>query len=265
MTSSATRRMSNDAPASVSATAGRGADRAFAATDPRAQQLDLTGRTIAFLHAHPDDEAIFTGVTMRRLADHGARVVLVTATAGEEGQLLAPLRHGRTTADQRVAELERACAELGVARLVLLPYRDSGMPGTAANRHPRAFALQPEAVARLIADVLHHERVEALVHYDRGALLPSGRHLIERAAPRSLRDTVGSCSAQITTVIEGTGPELDAKRSAMAAHESQIPPSALVTAHFAATYATEWFTSAKHPGLLDLIATAGPSGRVAVA
>jgi len=44
---------------------------------------DLTGRTVAFLHAHPDDESIFTGATMHRLARRGARVVLVTATAGE--------------------------------------------------------------------------------------------------------------------------------------------------------------------------------------
>ena len=41
---------------------------------------NLTGRTVVVVHAHPDDEAIFTGATIRRLADHGARVVLVTAT-----------------------------------------------------------------------------------------------------------------------------------------------------------------------------------------
>ena len=40
-------------------------------------------RTVVFFHAHPDDEAIFTGGTMALLAAAGWRVVLVVATAGE--------------------------------------------------------------------------------------------------------------------------------------------------------------------------------------
>ena len=90
--------------------------------------VPLSGRSIVFVHAHPDDEAIFTGVTMSRLAAFGARVVLVTATAGEEGG-----------AARRLAELEAACAALGVARLELLGRRDSGMAGTSANKHPHAL------------------------------------------------------------------------------------------------------------------------------
>ena len=35
--------------------------------------------TVVLLHAHPDDEAIFTGITMRRLVDEGHRVVAVVA------------------------------------------------------------------------------------------------------------------------------------------------------------------------------------------
>ncbi|MBK6310089.1 MAG: PIG-L family deacetylase [Candidatus Microthrix sp.] len=38
-----------------------------------------------FLHAHPDDEAIFTGGTMVALAQAGIGVTLVFATAGEPG------------------------------------------------------------------------------------------------------------------------------------------------------------------------------------
>ena len=43
-------------------------------------------RTVVFFHAHPDDEAIFTGGTMALLAAAGWRVVLVLATAGERGE-----------------------------------------------------------------------------------------------------------------------------------------------------------------------------------
>ena len=58
----------------------------------------VAGRTVLFLHAHPDDEAVFTAATMRRLADAGARVVLVTATAGELGTPLVRLGPGETVA-----------------------------------------------------------------------------------------------------------------------------------------------------------------------
>src|ERR671932_552519 len=55
-----------------------------------------------------------------------ARVVVVTATSGEEGVPRARLAPGESLAQRRVAELERACELLGVARLVLLGYADSG-------------------------------------------------------------------------------------------------------------------------------------------
>jgi N-acetyl-1-D-myo-inositol-2-amino-2-deoxy-alpha-D-glucopyranoside deacetylase len=55
---------------------------------------DLAGRTVLALHAHPDDEAIFTGLTLRRLADAGARTVLVVATDGDLGGSRVPLRRG---------------------------------------------------------------------------------------------------------------------------------------------------------------------------
>src|SRR2546423_9172656 len=47
------------------------------------------GRAVVFFHAHPDDEAIFTGGTMALLAGAGWRVVLVVATGGEQGEMSA--------------------------------------------------------------------------------------------------------------------------------------------------------------------------------
>ena len=83
--------------------------------------------TAVFFHAHPDDEAIQTGGTMARMAADGHRVVLVTATRGELGEvpegLLAP---GEILADRRAVELAAACAVLGVARHEYLGYRRLG-------------------------------------------------------------------------------------------------------------------------------------------
>lgn len=44
-------------------------------------------QTFVFFHAHPDDEAIFTGGTIALLAAQGHRCVLVFATSGELGSV----------------------------------------------------------------------------------------------------------------------------------------------------------------------------------
>jgi LmbE family N-acetylglucosaminyl deacetylase len=138
----------------------------------------LRGRCVVFLHAHPDDEAIFTAATMHRLARRGARVVLVTATGGDLGPALRPLRSGQALADVRRTELEQACALLGVARLVLLGRRDSGMPGWPDNGHPDALARADVPVlARNLARLCAAEGAEALVHYDPGGIYPHPDHL----------------------------------------------------------------------------------------
>lgn len=46
--------------------------------------------TLLFLHAHPDDETIVTGATMAAYAGLGARVVLMTSTRGELGEVIPP-------------------------------------------------------------------------------------------------------------------------------------------------------------------------------
>jgi LmbE family N-acetylglucosaminyl deacetylase len=242
----------------------------------------LTGRTVVVLHAHPDDEAIFTAVTMHRLARRGARVVLVTATAGELGPVLRPLRRAETLATRRRAELEAAATELGVSRLVLLGHRDSGMAGWDDNAHPDALAAAPvPTVARRLADLCAAEGAEALVHYDPrgiyghpdhvavhrvGALAatlagvtgyeatvavdrPRTRrpHLVDRAAGVP----VGWDRGGITTVVTADRADLAAKRRAMAAHGSQIPRDAVRRAGFAAAYGREWFRRVGAPGPID--------------
>jgi len=124
--------------------------------------------TVVFFHAHPDDEAIATGGTMAKLAADGHRVVLVTATGGELGEvpegLLAP---GETLAQRRAREVADACEALGVARHVFLGYHDSGMDGETSNGDPTCFwqADVDEAATRLRA-ILDEEQASALTAYD---------------------------------------------------------------------------------------------------
>ena len=134
-------------------------------------------RRLLLVHAHPDDETLTTGVTMARYVAQGAEVTLLTCTLGEEGEVLVPelaqLAAGQ--ADQlggyRIWELRTAMAELGVTDVRFLGgpgrWRDSGMMGTPANEHPRAFwnADLDDAASHAVA-VIRELRPQVLVTYD---------------------------------------------------------------------------------------------------
>jgi len=124
--------------------------------------------TLAFFHAHPDDEAISTGGTMAILSDAGHKIVLVLATKGELGEVNeGMLSQGETLADRRVAELRTSADVLGVHVLDFLGYRDSGMVNEASNDDERCFwqADIDEAAQRLAAILQEHD-VDILVGYD---------------------------------------------------------------------------------------------------
>ena len=124
--------------------------------------------TIVFFHAHPDDEAIATGGTMAELADQGHRVVLLTATRGELGEIPEGLlRPSESLTERRMDELAEACRILGVDRQVFLDYLDSGMAGDASNDRPGGFAgADVEEAAGAVAAILDEERADVLVTYD---------------------------------------------------------------------------------------------------
>jgi LmbE family N-acetylglucosaminyl deacetylase len=244
--------------------------------------------TVVFLHAHPDDEAIFTGITMRRLADEGHRVVLVTATAGDVGEPRFALPIGESLAIRRPRELERASELLGVDRLVMLDHRDSGMTGTEHNHHPAAFTnVGVDSAARALADLLIAERASTLVHYDAdgiyghpdhlavyrvgdAAALLAGvtsyqttvdrehlhfttKHLVaDDEAPRSRHD-LGRVTAEISLAVKGRDNELATKGEAMLAHASQIGESSVAFDGFAYSYGFEWFIRTRGPATLEYL------------
>jgi mycothiol S-conjugate amidase len=122
------------------------------------------------VHAHPDDEASKGAGTVARYHAEGVRTVLVTCTGGEAGDILNPaMDRPEITADLpavRLRELDRAAEIIGYDEVVLLGYRDSGMPDTPPNAHPDAFANAPldEAVGRLVA-IIRRERPQVIITY----------------------------------------------------------------------------------------------------
>jgi N-acetyl-1-D-myo-inositol-2-amino-2-deoxy-alpha-D-glucopyranoside deacetylase len=152
------------------------------------------GSRFVFLHAHPDDETLSTGVLLAWLAARGDGVAVVTATRGELGDVvpgpLAPLAGTPALVEHRVGELAGALAALGVRDHVFLGspparaagrearrYTDSGMrwldeaetlagPGGQAGRDSLTLAPIEEAAADLAA-YLRWFAADAVVGYDR--------------------------------------------------------------------------------------------------
>jgi len=114
-------------------------------------------RVLLAVLAHPDDESFGMGGTLTLYAQQGVEVHLVCATRGEVGEIAPEYLDGfETIAERREYELRCAASKLGLAGVHFLDYRDSGMPGSVENSHPRALAAAPlEQVAEKIA---HHIR-----------------------------------------------------------------------------------------------------------
>src|SRR5689334_11525709 len=114
---------------------------------------------------------------MAHYAASGAHVTLVTCTLGEEGEIHVPAlaQLEAAQADQlggyRIAELQRACAALGVTDHRFLGgagrYRDSGMMGLPTNDHPRCFwqANLDEAAGHLL-EIMKEVRPQVMITYD---------------------------------------------------------------------------------------------------
>ncbi len=130
--------------------------------------------TFMGVYAHPDDEVFGTGGSFALLAERGVNTILVTATMGEEGEIVDPTldEQARQAMFPRLAEVRRqelqASAEaLKIQTVRVLGFRDSGMAGTAANQHPDAFhqATFDEAVKRLVA-VIRELKPQVIATFD---------------------------------------------------------------------------------------------------
>jgi mycothiol S-conjugate amidase len=122
------------------------------------------------VHAHPDDEASKGAATVARYVAEGVEATLVCCTGGEAGEVINPAMdrpevHADIGAVRR-AELDRSAAAIGFREVVLLGYRDSGMPDSEFNADPRCFARAPEAeaVERLVA-VIRRVRPHVILTY----------------------------------------------------------------------------------------------------
>lgn len=155
-----------------------------------------------FVHAHPDDESLWTGGTVARLADAGVALSTVCCTWAE--------------GTKRHAELQRALAALGAPPASVLGYADGAYPDSAPGAPRLCDADFDEAVARVTAQI-RAERPDAVVTYDAYGVYGHPDHIhtnritlaaVDAAATASIYPHAGPPwqvrSAYLTTVPTST-------------------------------------------------------------
>ena len=241
--------------------------------------------TLVTVHAHPDDEAISCGGTIAKVVAEGHRAVIVSATGGEMGEVAEGfLRPGEALGERRAAELREAARILGAERVAWLGYKDSGMMGTAENDAPGSlWTADVEEAAGRLAAILEEEAADAITIYDADGTYGHPDHIqvhrvglraaemagtplvfesvpnrdeIRRMIPRFAELQLGDppdveegglgVPEEVITHAINVSDQLDLKRSAMAAHASQISETSFFLAMppdvFAEMFGTEWYT-----------------------
>ena len=128
--------------------------------------------TLMAVHAHPDDESSSTGGVLARYSEEGVTTVVVTCTNGEYGDGPGHVKPGEaghdpdSVAKTRLAELDHACAHLGVTHLETLGYHDSGMPDWRYKDHGHVFCNVPldESAGRVV-ELVRRYRPDVVVTY----------------------------------------------------------------------------------------------------
>jgi N-acetyl-1-D-myo-inositol-2-amino-2-deoxy-alpha-D-glucopyranoside deacetylase len=126
------------------------------------------GKVLLAVTAHPDDETFGMGATLALYASRGVEVHLICATRGEVGEAQEEyLKSHRSVAELRVSELKCAAEVLGLSKVHLLDYRDSGMANTIDNHHPQALAAQPVSkVADELIELIRRIKPQVVITFD---------------------------------------------------------------------------------------------------
>ena len=127
----------------------------------------LAGRTVLAVFAHPDDESLACGGTLARLADAGARIVVLCASRGERGSISDPsLVPDGDLGRVRAQELCEAASVLGVSDVVILDHPDGSL----------RWADVPEFQAEIVATIERY-RPDAVITFAEDGLYWHGDHI----------------------------------------------------------------------------------------
>lgn len=167
--------------------------------------LDLHGRSLLAVFAHPDDESLACGGMLAWCAHLGADVSLLCMTHGEHGP------GGEDVRRTRRRELEAAARALGLRAVTLLDHEDGMLPWlpaamlrSAVEREIRAR--RPEVVVTFDADGLYWHPDHVAVHEAATAAVAK----LGGAAPALYYVTMPPGSMRAVADHAAAGPRRDA-------------------------------------------------------
>ncbi len=125
-------------------------------------------KRLLFIGAHPDDETFGLGGTLAKYAAGGVKVYYACTTRGEAGIIPPGAMQGHASAgDMRWNELMCAAEILGLAGVIHLGYRDSGMSGSADNGHTEALVNAPlQEVTERMVKVIREIKPQVVITFD---------------------------------------------------------------------------------------------------
>src|SRR4051794_34211896 len=167
---------------------------------------------------------------MAKAAAAGHKVILVTATRGEQGEPVpGVLDDGEELWQRRVVETHHSAEVLGVDRVEFLGYEDSGMMGEPTNENPACFwQADLEEAAERLAAILRDVDVDVLTIYDdhggyghpdhiqvhrvgqRAAELAGVRHVFQSTMNRdAILRSIREAGSMFDDVPEENRPDID--------------------------------------------------------
>jgi len=175
-------------------------------------------RSVLCVHAHPDDEVLFTGGLLASTSASGAETTVITCTDGRWGYAPGHIEVGHhdhdpfATARQRSQDLHASAGVLGIDRVIELQHFDSGMRGWEVNTWPQAFANQPvEGVAAEIAAVIDEVAPDLVVTYDRFGVYGHPDHLqAYKVTVAALKLATHQPDFEVVTVSPSTAKKMTA-------------------------------------------------------
>jgi mycothiol S-conjugate amidase len=168
-------------------------------TDQHTNRKHVSELRLMAVHAHPDDESSKGAATLARYADEGHRVLVVTLTGGERGDILNPAMNlpevrGRM-ADIRRDEMAKAAQILGVEH-TWLGFVDSGLPmGDPPPPLPDdCFALTPlQVCTEALVRVVREFRPHVMTTYDENGGYPHPDHIRCHHVSIAAFEAAGDC------------------------------------------------------------------------
>jgi LmbE family N-acetylglucosaminyl deacetylase len=140
--------------------------------------------TILSFFAHPDDETFLAAGTMAYFQERGSKVVVCSATRGEEGEIQEGVPAERATLGEfREEELRNAMRAVGVDDVRFLGYRDSGMAGSETNEAPEAFVQVPvDEAGRAVADLFDDVQPDIVIAFSHEGIYLHPDHIASHNA-----------------------------------------------------------------------------------